>query len=101
VKGDRDMPTLRLIPADECPGEKPLRFPTEAARTMNEARSEAARGSRPDASAPSRGSSEDVLRAMREVSRRADTLLRDLDVIGHLGGDDDDGDDDDDRPRAA
>lgn len=97
MKGDRDMPTLRLIPADELPADEPLRFPIEAVRTINAARSASANAS-PSQPQAQRGSTQDVMDALCDLTRRTNDLTRDLDVLGHLGGD---GNDDDDRPRAA
>jgi hypothetical protein len=106
MKGDHDMPTFRLVPAEEPPADEPLRFPTEAVRLLNEARAALARPSSTPPSQPTkRSSADDVMDAMRRVSQRAKALTHELDVLGKLGDahddDDDDDDADDDRPRAA
>jgi hypothetical protein len=103
MKGERDMPMLRLIPADEPPADEPLRFPTEAVRVINAARAASANASQrssssPPASPPQRDLSRDVSSALDDVTRCAENLSRELDVLGRLGCDDDG---DDDRPRAA
>lgn len=98
MKGENDMPMLRLVPVDETPTDEPLRFPTDAVRTINDARTASMRVSSAPSPASGRGSTRDVMNALCDVTRRANDLSRDLDVLGHLGGDDDS---DDDRPCAA